>query len=379
MSNLYYSDWIYGIVFGLLWWLIPVGLIIWAIAHFARRRNLGKVYNPNENPLWYLNPFLNQKDVLSQGLILVSYVYLLGVINLINRQLPTPLEWQLILIGWSILGILYALVLQNVFLHLVGIVVLFVGVSWQLGDWAYDAKTSMAWVVPYLLWWIVGVYASGTLWLQRKPWQRFYITQQVLSVAAAIVLVFALSTRLGIEALNASARTGVGVATALPLIVSLIMLGGVAIGVLMSGYAKKTLHLYELGVCAVLVLIGVVLISSGGMQTYYDTRGSDYYSYSLFSSDTLTMGGFFWSVVFNIGALLLPVGIMVSGVYRQERWRINVGILAIFVICFVKYFDWFFTFLDRSMFFILAGALLLGLGYFLERLRRYVVETQLRK
>lgn len=171
--------------------------------------------------------------------MLVSYVYLLGVSNLINRQLPIPLEWQLILIGWSILGILYALVLKSVFLHLIGIVVLFVGVSWQLGDWAYEAKTSMAWVVPYLLWWVVGVYASGTLWLQRKPWQRFYITQQVLSVVAAIVLVFALSTRLGIEALNASARTGVGVATALPLIVSLIMLGSVAIGVLMSGYAKK--------------------------------------------------------------------------------------------------------------------------------------------
>lgn len=83
--------------------------------------------------------------------MLVSYVYLLGVSNLINRQLPIPLEWQLILIGWSILGILYALVLKSVFLHLIGIVVLFVGVSWQLGDWAYEAKTSMAWVVPYLL------------------------------------------------------------------------------------------------------------------------------------------------------------------------------------------------------------------------------------
>lgn len=67
------------------------------------------------------------------------------------------------------------------------------------------------------------------------------------------------------------------------------------------------------------MLIGVVLISSGDMQTYYDTRESDYYNYSRFSSDTLTIDGFFWSVVFNIGALLLPVGIMVSGVCRQER------------------------------------------------------------
>jgi len=40
---------------------------------------------------------------------------------------------------------------------------------------------------------------------------------------------------------------------------------------------------------------------------------------------------------------------------------------------FVKYFDWFFTFLDKSVFFISAGVLLFVVGWLMEKGRRYML------
>jgi uncharacterized membrane protein len=41
----------------------------------------------------------------------------------------------------------------------------------------------------------------------------------------------------------------------------------------------------------------------------------------------------------------------------------------------VKYFDWFFKFMDKSVFFIVAGIMLFAIGWAMERGRRYLAQT----
>jgi len=63
------------------------------------------------------------------------------------------------------------------------------------------------------------------------------------------------------------------------------------------------------------------------------------------------------------------------GYLKRENWLINLGAFFIFILIFVKYFDWFFAFLDKSIFFISAGILLFVVGWFMEKGRRYLLST----
>ena len=39
----------------------------------------------------------------------------------------------------------------------------------------------------------------------------------------------------------------------------------------------------------------------------------------------------------------------------------------------IKYFDWFFEFIDKSIFFLGAGELMLALGWSMEKGRKYII------
>ncbi len=85
--------------------------------------------------------------------------------------------------------------------------------------------------------------------------------------------------------------------------------------------------------------------------------------------------GIFWAIVFNIILFLEIVGILFMGYLNKKDLFINLSTVFIFIFIFVKYFDWFFTFLDKSIFFIGAGILFFVAGWFMEKGRRYLLLT----
>ncbi|MDF2626533.1 MAG: rane protein [Symbiobacteriaceae bacterium] len=75
-------------------------------------------------------------------------------------------------------------------------------------------------------------------------------------------------------------------------------------------------------------------------------------------------------VAFNLLLFAGTVGWIVYGVRRRQQLVVNLG-LAVFVLhVLTRYFDLFFSAMDRSLFFVLGGILLLGGGWLLERNRR---------
>jgi uncharacterized membrane protein len=54
---------------------------------------------------------------------------------------------------------------------------------------------------------------------------------------------------------------------------------------------------------------------------------------------------------------------------------VNLGLFSFVVFVLTRYFDLFFSAMNRSLFFIFGGVLLLAGGYFLERNRRRWIES----
>jgi len=75
-----------------------------------------------------------------------------------------------------------------------------------------------------------------------------------------------------------------------------------------------------------------------------------------------------------VGANFLLLGgaiaVVVMGIYRRSELLVNLGLVVFVVHLLTRYLDLFFDAMDKSLFFILGGVLLLGGGWLLERNRR---------
>jgi uncharacterized membrane protein len=76
-----------------------------------------------------------------------------------------------------------------------------------------------------------------------------------------------------------------------------------------------------------------------------------------------------------VNALLLAavLGLIVRGVRTGRVADVNLALVAFFVTAIARYFEFFSKGFDAAFTFLGAGVLLLGLGYFIERLRRKFV------
>lgn len=75
-------------------------------------------------------------------------------------------------------------------------------------------------------------------------------------------------------------------------------------------------------------------------------------------------------VAFNLLLFAGTIGLTVAGIRRRSELLVNLGLLAFIIHVVTRYFDLFFAAMDRSLFFVLGGVLLLGGGWALERNRR---------
>lgn len=81
------------------------------------------------------------------------------------------------------------------------------------------------------------------------------------------------------------------------------------------------------------------------------------------------------SFILTAIALANIVIMIFKGFYYQNNALINIGAFFMFIFIFFKYFDWFYSFMDKSIFFLIAGAMLFILGFFMEKGRRYMLSN----
>ena len=133
---------------------------------------------------------------------------------------------------------------------------------------------------------------------------------------------------------------------------------GAAGGALLAAAGRRATRLWEgLAVIAVpaLVLLSVLVPEASG-------------------TDLGESSPIVYPLLFNLLVAALAVGAVLVGYYNDEVWLVNTGIAFIAIDVIARYFDFFWTMLDRSVAFIGAGVLILALAFFLERQRSRLVE-----
>jgi len=75
-------------------------------------------------------------------------------------------------------------------------------------------------------------------------------------------------------------------------------------------------------------------------------------------------------VIFNLLLFGGTIGLVIVGIRQRLELLINLGLGAFLIHLVTRYFDLFFSAMNRSLFFILGGLLLLIGGWYLERNRR---------
>lgn len=76
------------------------------------------------------------------------------------------------------------------------------------------------------------------------------------------------------------------------------------------------------------------------------------------------------AIAFNLLFFAGMVWLIYAGMHANDRFLVNLAFVFFGVILLTRYFDTFWSLLDRSFFFMLGGLALIVGGYFLERKRR---------
>lgn len=78
----------------------------------------------------------------------------------------------------------------------------------------------------------------------------------------------------------------------------------------------------------------------------------------------------FTVIIVNLLLFLLVIGLIISGLTEHKIFYVNTAFVIFTITLISRYFDTFWSLLDRSLFFIIGGLLLIIGGFWLEKKRR---------
>lgn len=348
--------------------LVVIGLVlvgaVWLIVHFVRGRKAVASTVPA-----HLRLSFSSEDVISQMLILLALSF--GMLGLFafDRELSYPVSWQtlflIVVVAAGVVGYKMKL-LYPFFTAAIGTMVWF---GAQGGEWIDKAHVQ---ALPI----VTGIGLLGVFWycvgasLDVLPkFRRFATSLFILGLIVVAGLFFFLSSNSGLDAVHQLAQGnawygsfGVGA--------SIVVIAILAVGAAVFAYSRKAISSAELGgvVLASLFLLLLLFVPSNAI--FSNDSGYNYYTPTALSGLGIGL-----AIVYNIGIFSLLVGTILSGYTRKESWRINLGAVLMFLLILIKYFDWFFTFLDKSVFFLGAGLILFLVGYGMERARKMMLAS----
>lgn len=343
--------------------LVLVGFV-WLIVHFVRGRKAAASAVPS-----HLRLAFSSEDAISQLLIILALAF--GMLGLFafDRELSYPVSWQtlflIVVVAAGFVGYRMKL-LYPVFGAAIGTMV---WLGAQGGEWVDAAQVQ---ALPI----VTGIGLLGVFWysigasLDVLPkYRRFATSLFILGLMVVAGLFFFLSSNAGLDAVHDLAR-GSAWYGSFSIGVSVVVVTILAVGAAAFAYSRKAISNAELGGIAVASLFMLLLLFIPSNAAFSDNSG-----YSYYTPTALSNLGIGLAIVYNIAIFGLLVGTILSGYTRKESWRINLGAVLMFLLILVKYFDWFFTFLDKSIFFLGAGLILFLVGYGMERARKMMLAS----
>jgi len=344
----------------LFWPIVIIGLIIF----FAVRRGR----HSKANKEWHSQFALSKEDAVSQLFFLLSFLFLGVTLLALNKDFGDPLPWRTIIFITSLLGLIGAYYLKAIYVLIFSII----GVAgwWvaQAALWVDQKNTASSAVFLGLSLLALLFYVLGHLHEKEARFKRFSLVYSAFGVVAPTFILFLFSTKPGIALIEQMIKGG-SFFHSWQLTLSLFILFASLMVSAFWAVAQKLIFPLELLAVFALTLLfgGTALLSE---QPMFLSAGS-YYSY--YDNKSFSGVGLLLAMLYNVAILLELMGLIFSGYVRRASWLINLGAVFLFLLIIVKYFDWFFSFMSKSVFFVGAGILFFLVGWFMEQGRKSVV------
>jgi len=356
-----------------LLYLIPL-LIIGLIVYFIIRLIRGRGKKGLKEKDWYLQFFLSREDAVSQFFFLFSVFFLWLTLSAFNKDLGQPLSWRTILLLVSVIGLAIAYYFRVIYTLAVSLMGFAGWWGAQAVEWIQGKDIKSAALFSGLLFIATVFYLLGRVHEKEIKFKRVSMVYLILGLIPITGVLFFLSTKSGLRTLEEITK-GASFFSSWEITFSLFVFLVSIVGLLIYASSKNLIFKPETLAIGFLVVLFSIIALLPGQTMFLQQKGY----YGFYRSAQLSGTGILWAIFFNILIFLELVGIIFLGYLKRENWLINLGVFFIFILIFVKYFDWFFAFLDKSMFFIGAGILLFIVGWFMEKGRRYLLSTTKRE
>jgi len=356
----------YFIIYIILAIIIGVS-VIFGIARIASSVFLNKKrLNNKQGPFSSLT--LSREDAVAQLFFLLSVLFFFLAFLIFNKNVGQIISWQTILLISTAVAVFVAYNFKAFYvflLSLFGICLWWIAQNIRWFEESADPVQS-TYVVTGLIFIFLIFYVLGRIHEINEKFKRLSLSYLFLSVVPIVGIFFILSTQMGLSLFQEMTR-GTIFFFSWQMALSLFILIAVFIAVLAYAILNKSLIYYELSAIIIIGLIFLIIAILPEQNLFYR------YSYYLDSS--LSATGVFWALIFNLISFAGLTGIILLGYIKKEEWFINLGAFILLLFILVKYFDWFFKFLNKSIFFIGAGILLFVVGWLMERGRKKMISN----
>lgn len=341
--------------------IILLVLIIGIIFFIKSRRNKDNL-NKKED---HLRIFKSKEDAISQVFFLLSIIFLGSALLSFNRLLYNPFSWQIVLFITAAVAIIIAYYFKSVFVLVFGILGFAAWWGSEIADVSNSNQIGIYAAIIGLSLIFLNYYVLGYLHEKRKNYKQFSLVYIVFGIVAVTGFLFFLSTQFGLETLNDADFKSGSFYNIWQITLSLLVFIASLIYLLITAFFKKLISKVH--------FLGVIVLASLFIIILFIEPGSLFAQELKYRDEPLTATGITWAVIFNIAVFLELIGLIFIGHLRKEKNFVNLGVIFMFILIFIKYFDWFFDSLDKSVFFIVAGVLLLLLGWAMEKTRKKII------
>lgn len=363
-------DMIFSILSSLIWPFIVIA-IIYKLFHRRNSVQLSTLDNPN----WFMRLSFSKEDFVSQAFLLFFVLFLGLTLSAFNRELNSPLSWVTLLLITSVVGFIVAYYFKSLYTLTISVIGI---ISWWIikaSGWIGVMMFGLHQVKVMTLFSCLGfiallLYTIGRFHEKELKFKRFALVYLLFGIAGTTAFLFGLSTKIGLSVF-AEMSKGTIIFSTWQMLTSYIVFS-LALAILISYlFYIRMISIYEALSLFFLEFLFVILTF---IPTQHLTLEDNMYQ-AMSNGLDLSATGMAWALFFNILVFIEVLGIIFSGYLKKEEWLINLGAVFLFILIFVKYFDWFFSFLDKSIFFIGAGLIFFGVGWFMEKGRRRMIAT----
>lgn len=350
-------------VLGILSFVLQIALVVWVVRFFLRMRKTAGA-DPFADPDWARRPAFSATDAASQLLLSVGLVLTLAAVAVVNNRAGQPVEQHVPMLVFATLFFAAAYRYRSPITLTVASAL---AIGWwfvALFEWTSDTGYAVA-APAGLLFFGVALWGAGRVSESFERHERFANVYWVLGMLVIATGLFTLSTQGGLDML-----TNLETATLSDwrIAVSTLLLALLAVSALVASRIRKTASIGEV------VWLGLVVMAMT-TSALIPLKAADVSKGGFETTPVLSAAGVTWATAFNLLLLAGLIGLAFLGYQRREDRLITLSAILLFLFVAIKYFDWLFALLDRSVAFIGSGVLLLGAGLAMERGRRFALKA----